>query len=85
SWLPREDVSKTPQRSRLNVRRQTRAAATLAEEMTQLQAIFEHCTARENAPFLGKRSGRGRQPGTPRRMEPPRNPARPMVAVGTAM
>jgi len=39
-------VSKTPQRSRLNVRRQTRAAATLAEEMTQLQAIFEHCTAR---------------------------------------
>ncbi|HXE55271.1 MAG TPA: hypothetical protein VN541_19765, partial [Tepidisphaeraceae bacterium] len=28
---------------------QTRAAATLAEEMTQLQAIFEHCTARVGA------------------------------------
>jgi hypothetical protein len=49
SWLPRKDVCKTPRRSRLNVRRQTQAAATPAEEMTQLQAILEHCTARQDA------------------------------------
>jgi hypothetical protein len=46
SWLPIEDVFQTPPRSRLNVRRQTQAAATPAEGMTQLQAILQHCTAR---------------------------------------
>jgi len=58
SWLPTEDV-KTPKRSRLNVRRQTQAAATPAEEMTQLQAILQHCTARLGALWGFSRSLRG--------------------------
>jgi hypothetical protein len=54
SALPREDVLKTPTRSRLNVRRQISAATTPAEEMTQLQAILEHCKARVSARFSAR-------------------------------
>jgi hypothetical protein len=49
SGLPREDVLLTPLGSRPNVRRQKPAGATPAEEMTQLQAILQHCTAHHHA------------------------------------
>src|SRR5258708_7249440 len=53
SWLRRRDVFGTRSLPRPNVRRHILAGAAPAEELTQLQANLEHCTARENATFFG--------------------------------